>query len=244
MTDIDVWNPINLIYWLDRNVKQEDIPQPQMVEWIRKIVEHLTEVRKISLSNLMIAKFALLNKLLSLITLARSKARTASFELFESDDCRKKLDFDNGFEFKKGMYIGAVPYRGKYKFNKHFLSIIPAFDGGESGEECKCAQAIDAEPEVKYWIRNISRHPDSFRLPTSTDNFYPDFVARLQDGRTLVIEYKGKHLVDNQDTKEKETSGRMWEKQSGGKNLFLLAVKDKDGKSVAQQIKDIIHDPN
>jgi type III restriction enzyme len=112
---------------------------------------------------------------------------------------------------------------------------IPAIDGGE---ESKCAKAIDADPQVKFWLRNISRHPASFKLPTSTDYFYPDFVAKLEDDRILVIEYKGRHLVDSQDTKEKEAIGQIWEKQSGKKGLFLLAVENKDGKSVEQQIKE------
>jgi hypothetical protein len=58
-------------------------------------------------------------------------------------------------------------------------------DGGEGGEEFQCAQAIDAESEVKFWLRNVARHHASFRLPTSTDNFYPDFVALLNDGRIV-----------------------------------------------------------
>jgi len=106
------------------------------------------------------------------------------------------------------------------------------------GEEFQCAKAIDAQPEVKYWLRNIARHPNSFRLPTSTDYFYPDFVAKLEDGRILVVEYKGGHLVDSQDTKEKEIMGQMWESQSKGKGLFLLAVKNRDGKTIEQQIKE------
>lgn len=46
--------------------------------------------------------------------------------------------------------------------------------------------------EVKYWVRNLAVQPrTSFWLPTSTDRFYPDFVAELVDGRVLVMEYKG-----------------------------------------------------
>jgi type III restriction enzyme len=242
MEDIDVWQPVNLIYWLDRNLKQSDIPQYQMTEWLRKVIEHLAETRKIAIPNLMIAKFALLNKLLALIDQARKKARSASFNLFQNK-YRKVLDFDNGFEFKKGMYETPFPYYGMYKFTKHFLgnNNIPPIDGGEKGEEFQCAKAIDSEPHIKYWIRNIARHPASFKLPTSTDYFYPDFVAKLQDGRILIIEYKGEHIADSQDTKEKENIGLIWEKQSEGRGLFLLAVKDKNGKNVEKQLKEKIN---
>jgi len=241
MADIDIWEPINLVLWLDRNLKQDDIPQSQMVAWLRKVIEHLTETRKIAISNLMIAKFALLNKLLAIIAQARAKARTTSFDLFQRT-ARKELDFDVGFDFKKGMYDIPFPYHGKYKFTKHFLgnNNIPSIDGGEKGEEFQCAKAIDAEQQVKYWLRNIARHPASFKLPTSTDYFYPDFIAKLQDERILVVEYKGAHIADNQDTKEKVAIGEIWEKQSNKKGLFLLAVINKDGKGIDQQIKEKI----
>jgi type III restriction enzyme len=238
LADIDVWTPVNLVYWLDRHLKQDDIPQSQMVDWLRKIIEYLMEARKISMTNLMIAKYALLNKLLAIIAEARKKARTTSFELF-GREYRKEMDFKNGFNFVDGMYDGALPYQGTYKFSKHFLgnSKIPYIDGGENSEEFLCAQAIDNEPKVKFWIRNVSRNPASFRLPTSIDNFYPDFIAMLEDGRLLVIEYKGAYLADSQDTKEKTFIGELWEKYTKGKGLFLLAVKNKDGHTVAEQIK-------
>jgi type III restriction enzyme len=237
MADIDVWSVPNLILWLDRNLKQPDIPQPQMAEWLRKIIEHLTDTRKISLPNLVIAKFALLNKLQSLIFNARLKAKAESFDLFKHEN-HKVVDFKNSFEFKKDMYYFALTYQGRYHFQKHFLNQIPFFDGGEKGEECACAKIIDAEPNVKYWIRNIARDNASFRLPTSTDFFYPDFIAMLQDGRILVIEYKGKHLLSSDDTKEKENIGLLWEALSEGKGLFLLMSKGIEGKTLEEQIRE------
>ena len=80
----------------------------------------------------------------------------------------------------------------------------------------------------------------SFKLPIPDGNFYPDFVAVLNDGRILVVEYKGKHLLDNQDTKDKVLIGEIWEKAMCKKGLFLLAVLDKNGKDVASQIKEKI----
>jgi type III restriction enzyme len=117
---------------------------------------------------------------------------------------------------------------------------IPLIDGGENGEEFQCAKAIDAEPEVKFWLRNVSRHPASFKLPTSTDFFYPDFVAQLNDSRLLVLEYKGAHLAETPDTKEKANIGEIWAKFPKGKALFLLATIKKGGKSLAEQIKEKI----
>jgi type III restriction enzyme len=59
----------------------------------------------------------------------------------------------------------------------------------------------------------------------------------LNDGRILVIEYKGEYLATGDDTKEKALIGAIWEKVSNGRGLFMVAVQSKDGLSVAEQIK-------
>jgi type III restriction enzyme len=137
------------------------------------------------------------------------------------------------------MYEDQLYYQGNYQFRKHYLGAnkIPLIDGGEGGEEFQCAQALDAEPKVQFWLRNVARHPASFRIPTSTDFFYPDFIAMLNDGRLLVVEYKGAHLLETPDTKEKNNIGGDM-----GKTLFLLASITKGGKPLEQQIKEKIED--
>jgi hypothetical protein len=91
LADTDVWTTANLVYWLDRKLQQRDIPQPQMLEWLRRTVEYLTETRKITLSNLMVAKYSLLNKLLAKITTARQQVKNKAFELFQNET-HKTLD--------------------------------------------------------------------------------------------------------------------------------------------------------
>ena len=88
-------------------------------------------------------------------------------------------------------------------------------------------------------MRNIAKSPKSFKLPTATDYFYPDFVALLNDGRILVVEYKGKPYETNDDSKEKMNIGELWESRSNGKGLFLMAIKrDAKGRDVYKQIAD------
>jgi len=59
-----------------------------------------------------------------------------------------------------------------------------------NGEEAECAAFLDSLAEVRFWVRNLERDDCSFRLQTSTDKFYPDFVAELRDGSRR----KGKSL--------------------------------------------------
>jgi type III restriction enzyme len=73
-------------------------------------------------------------------------------------------------------------------------------------------------------------------LPTATDKFYPDFVAQLDDGRLLVVEYKGALTAEGADTDEKRTIGQLWERKSGGRGLFIVVEKTVDGMSMRDQI--------
>lgn len=71
--------------------------------------------------------------------------------------------------------------------------------------------------------------------------FYPDFVCELLDGRVLAVEYKGEPYKTNDDSREKVQIGEQWEKTSGGRCLFLMAVARNDkGHGAAQQIADKI----
>ena len=98
--------------------------------------------------------------------------------------------------------------------------------------------ALDAQSGVKTWVRNLALQPESsFWLQTSTDRFYPDFVAETLDGRLLVVEYKGKDYATNDDSKEKKLLGEK-RSNSNGRALFLMAVKKNErGLGVHDQIK-------
>lgn len=236
---VDNWSPENLVRWLDKQLRDSYFSQATIVKWLSDVVNYLIEHRGLKLSELMMAKYVLANKLKAKIQTAYAKARQKSYQtLLFAPQSHVELNFDNGFEFFDNMYANEICYRGRYKFSKHYLGTnnVPNFDGGVDGEEFQCAKAIDLNSNVKYWIRNVARHHNSFWLPTPTDKFYPDFVAMLNDGRILVVEYKGKHLIDNTDTREKKQIGDLWQSKSDGKGLFLIAEKIKDGCNIEEQI--------
>ena len=192
-TPVDGWTPEALVLWLDRQVRQVDIPQVELLRWLRELVGHLLNARGMTLAALMRCKFPLANKIQGKIKAIRRQEREGVYQRYLfAPDAGVTVSFDNAFTFTDGMYRDQRRYRGRWKPNKHFLGPdnVPAFDGADDGEEVRCAQVIDSLPQVTYWIRNVARHPESFWLPTATDKFYPDFVARLADGRLLVVEYK------------------------------------------------------
>jgi type III restriction enzyme len=98
-----------------------------------------------------------------------------------------------------------------------------------------CADLIDALEEVEFWVRNLSKRQESFWLQTSTDKFYPDFVAKLKDNRILAVEYKSERDWSNDDSKEKRKLGELWADRSNGRCLFVMP-KGKDWDEIKQVI--------
>ena len=239
--DVEGWTPEALVLWLDRQVHQLDVAQRDLLKWLSNLVGHLSKVRGLPIAALMRCKFILARKIRDKISEIRRQERKSTYQrcLF-APEAKVDISFDNAFLFKDGMYRDQRRYRGHWKPRKHFFGPdhVPAFDGLDDGEEVQCARTIDSLPNVTYWIRNVARHSDSFWLPTATDKFYPDFVSLLDDGRLLVVEYKGAHIADGSDTAEKRVIGELWQRQSGGRGLFMVAEKRINGKDVRQQLME------
>lgn len=241
------WEESDLVRWLDHECRQLDVAQPSMLNWVRKTVQHLQHQRGMPLTALIRARHQLKDAVDREIQRRRHLAIQKGFQLklgtFQAAP-PLEASFRYAFEFHPTNYPGRPPfYKGSYKFRKHYYPVIHDLHektpGGELSEEFLCARAIDSNPHVKHWVRNVERQERaSFWLPTSTDLFYPDFVCELIDGRILVVEYKGAHLATNEDTREKAQIGAQWEKSSNGRCLFLMALpKDDQGRDVTQQFE-------
>ena len=228
---VDGWTPQNLIIWLGKQLRQDYIHPLDLNKWITNCIAYLMGARKIPIAALMRTKFILMRKMRDCIAAARLEERAKAYQQYLfAPEARVEISFENGFRFDAGAYRDVKKYRGgRWKPGKHFLGPdnVPEFSGAPEGEEFQCAIAIDSLPQVKFWLRNVSKHPQSFWLPTATDKFYPDFIAQLNDGRLMVIEYKGALLAGEgvDDTNEKRAIGRLWEQHAGTKGLFLMVEK-------------------
>ena len=57
------------------------------------------------------------------------------------------------------------------------------------------------------------------------------------------MEYKGSHIIDSPDSKEKRNLGELWKEKSKGKGLFVMAEKrDSKGRDIRKQLTDKIED--
>ena len=151
-----------------------------------------------------------------------------------ADDWKLLTSPEWQFRFEPGRYPARNAYQGRQRFNKHFFAQVHHLKG--DGEEFACAQMLDRHPSVKHWVRNIERQPElSFWLPTATDYFYPDFVAELNDGRLVVVEYKGDVYATNDDSRVKKAVGKAWADASGGRALFTFIERELVSMDMVQQ---------
>src|SRR5690606_4492614 len=182
-------------------------------EWIRRAVDGLMEERGFSLAQLLRGQFVLQRKLTEELLAARARAYAQGFQqhlLGGQAEVVAESGPDHGFTYPADMtaYPARFYYEnGAYKFRKHYYPRVGDLrwktPGGSVGEEFQCAQAIDMLDEVEFWVRNLV-HSSQFWMPTHKDRTYPDFVAKLKDGRLFVIEYKGGDRITNEDSKEKK----------------------------------------
>lgn len=236
----------DLVRWLDVQVRQPYLSQLQIQAYLVKMLTHLIHDKGLSLTALVRARFQLADAIKAEVERLRQQAMQKGFQgrLFEMAVPKLKDVAQYSFTFDPGKYPARNIYQGSYEFSKHFFPAIHDLrektGAGKTAEEFRCAMAIDAHAKVKHWVRNIEKQPQcSFWLPTSSDYFYPDFVAELTDGRVLVVEYKGEPYKTNDDSKEKIQVGHQWEKSSNGRCLFLFAVETDDiGRDVFKQLSD------
>lgn len=233
------WELPQLVLWLDQRIPHPDISGEDAQLFLSKLLLNLTGVQGFSFERLIKEKFRLRNAVAKRIEQHRLENRKKGWQqvLFSEQSLPLSVSANSKFTYDPDPYLYPYNhrYQGQYQFKKHYYPVVG--DLKSEGEEFECAQFLDLLPEVKYWVRNLERQPErSFWLQTSTDKFYPDFVCLLNDGRLLVVEYKGAYLYDNEDSKEKRLLGQLWEAKSEGKCLFIMPTK-MNYQSIYQKIK-------
>lgn len=226
----------NLANWLDRTIPHPDITPSETAPFLTGLIRHLIEEREFSLEQLFNDKYRLRHTVEATIRNHREQAHKKSYQTLLLPECATPLVVapDVCFSFDPLEYPYNTRYQGSYQFKKHYYKEVGNLRS--DGEEFECAVFIDTLPEVKFWVRNIERRErHSFWLQTSTDKFYPDFVCLLNDGRYLVIEYKGADRWSDDDSKEKRLIGELWGKRSNGRCLFVMP-KGKDLEAIIAKI--------
>ena len=229
------WPYPKLVRWLDSRlaaVKGSDVTQASAQAFIKSGLNGLIDKGGFTLDDLRHYRFRLVDAFARLIAELRESRATDAFETCLFGNTSDLVTAPNlKTVFDPDRYHPIKLYDGRQSFPKH---LNPDLIAEMNGEEEKCATAIELHPKVIRWVRNIEKLPSSFRLQISKSWFYPDFVAQLDDGTALVIEYKGKGTEGPADkTDEKRAIGSKWAAVTG--NKFVMPF-DGDYDAVAREI--------
>ncbi|MGV6838722.1 MAG: DEAD/DEAH box helicase [Planktomarina sp.] len=212
------WTMPRLANWLDMGIQHPDVTKPAAIVFITGAIEALL-ASGIDLDVLARNKYDLRKALAGLINDLRGARENGNYQaLFASNAQSFATSSDMAMIFDEATYAYNQPYAGGTKFNKHYTALIG--DLQAQGEEFDCAVYLDRHEKVRYWIRNVENKRTSFWLQLPTGKFYPDFVAMLDDGRILVVEYKGAHLYEQEAPKRQ--IGDVWAEASNGQCLFCM----------------------
>lgn len=240
------WTLDTLIAWLDGEIEHHDITAGESAEFIRKVLRGLMARCEITdVGQLALDRFRLRDEIEGRIQEHRDSERKSTFQSLLFPDSALAVSEERAINFKTMRYEPSWLYEGGFQFQKHYFGTRPGElvefkKNRELTEEFQCAQFLDGLPEVKFWVRNLSQKSTSFRLQTSSDWFYPDFVCQLTDGRVLVVEYKGKDRYSNVDSEEKRAIGAVWASRSGGRCLFEMPT-DVDFSGVTKVVRQTVH---
>lgn len=235
----------DLLRWLDGRLRDSGMAQLERLAWLARVLKWLLREGGFTLTALNRHRVQLLEALLVQLQGLMQQGRRRGFQLsFLGDSPRACVSAEHCFRFQPGIYPAKPPYyQGRYRFLKHYYGVIGDLREAppkQFDHEYFCAVALDEMPQVRHWVRNLPKFPEfSFWLPTPEGRFYPDFIAELQDGRLLVVEYKGEGYKSNDDSAVKRQIGEVWAKTSG--HCFVFAVeRDAQGRDVRRQLQAAI----
>jgi type III restriction enzyme len=213
------WPVAKLIVTIARSFPHPGLTDAEIDIWLQRVISEL-ENRGITLEQMTAHRHRLFKAVAARVAQLEKENQKKVYEtlLFGYGSGTVHVSLASVFTFDPNKYPVRERYQG-LELPRHYYKEI----GSMNDEEIACARIIAHDERVECWVRNLEREPKtSFWIQTSSDKFYPDFVAKLKNGKVLAVEYKGGHLAENPDTKEKERLGKLWAERSGGQCLFEM----------------------
>lgn len=205
--------------------KIDTISQPQIENYVHKILSPLTSEKIAEIrQNLPHYSTVIKNKINEL---ADDYAEDQFEKLLDKGTifCEPSFTFRNRIQPKntqKGITKNLYVEEGEMNsFEREVINEIANLDS------------------VVYWHRNLERGKGL--LLNGFINHYPDFIVKMKDGKTILIETKGDHL-DGSDSKQKIRLGSYWASKAGNDYRYFMVFKtDKlDGSRTVAELLDIL----
>ncbi|MBQ8046793.1 MAG: DEAD/DEAH box helicase family protein [Prevotella sp.] len=136
--------------------------------------------------------------------------------------------------FQQWLNTGRIQLDGNYTFIDSIAMTKEELVGIDKGLyvaeetvndfEYDVISAIADNPNVLFWHRN--REKKDFCI-NGFINHYPDFIIRMKSGKTILVETKGDHLV-NDDSKNKIWLGNKWADLAGNNYRYFMVFQTKE----------------
>jgi hypothetical protein len=214
-----------LLAWLDRHVlKKIQYSQAEKRKYFESVIDEYIKEKDNNLAELAIGCYRLKEQIENHIN--ELEESTAKIE-FEQMSKSKKIVLNEVFlDLPDKIIINNIC---SDEFDKHLYEKA----GILNSEERKLALNIDGLDNISWWYRMTEKKPESLFLQGWNKNkFYPDFIIKTKKGNYILIEYKGEHLVTNDDTKYKKELGEKWEEMTPSNYTFELVYKNEIDKFI------------
>ncbi len=235
------WDEVRLAAWLCRNIPETSITHASKQAFVAKWLQALLVGEQYDLAKANRQKFLIRNLLDRRINDLRQLAVNQAYQdtLFgDGYACRVQVDAEYQFVFHPQAYAPGSDYDnrfGHFDFRKHYYGRIGDFD---SKEEFECAVQLDIlaqKGEIAFWVRNlVNKSACSFFLQKADGRFYPDFICQLNNGKVLIVEYKGADRWDA--ARDDRMIGGLWAALSGG-NCHFVMVKNREWQLMDAEVK-------
>ena len=136
------WTEAQLVRWLEKEIRQQDVSQEKMSEYTRRAVNALHASGRFDVSTLVRAKYLLRRELIGAITKSRDAAHRNGYqELLFGPQAALETSFNYSFAYDPRNYPANSLYEGGYHWNRHYYPIPGELKS--EGEEFECAKALD-----------------------------------------------------------------------------------------------------
>ncbi len=236
---LDLQNELQLVYtpehvtetklagWLCKNLIDPYTDQSSLMAFISTWLHALLNHDSFFLTTANALKFSLRKALAAKFKEMRKEAKQRAYQslLFPLEGVTQARVGDNyHFEFHPDHYSPGGGFQRSNEMAYHYYANVGEFDSGDEEKMAWHLEELCQRGVLKFWVRNLVRKGHaSFFLQKASDRFYPDFLARLPDGRTILIECKGG--LGWPAAEDDRRIGELWEALSEGWGLFIM-VKD------------------
>lgn len=212
---------LQLAEMLAKNIRFDEISEPQVVRYIKKAVESVDSEQ---LEDLYVNEWQ-----------TRNTVRQKIESLLAAYQEKK---------FKEWLDTGQIKCQPAYRLPERITVKIKSIglakglyteEESINGFEYDVINAVANLDNVLFWHRNPSR--TGFCI-NGYINHYPDFIVQLESGITVLLETKGDDR-DNSNSRAKVELGRTWANKAGEQYRYFM-VFDKQQMDGAVTIKELL----